>query len=207
MKTERLEKIGIYGGTFNPPHIGHVKLAEEVKKQLDLDKIVVVSAKNPPHKVMPEGSPSAEERLEMTKLAFDGLDFVEVSDIEIRREGPSYTADTMLEFHDIYPDAALWLLMGADMFMTIHMWRRPEEIFSLCRLCVLAREEGEQDMLQKQAGFLLERYGAGCDIVKNPVIEISSTQLREGIAHGAESIYLPPKVLKYVQKKGFYRGV
>ena len=116
-------KIGIYGGTFNPPHLGHMEAARTAIQVLGLDKLLLIPAGVPPHKAMPEGSPDQDQRLEMTRLAAEqtGLDNkVEVLDIELRREGRSYTAETLAQLKEQYPEDELWLLMGTDMFLTLH---------------------------------------------------------------------------------------
>ena len=119
-------RIGIYGGTFNPPHLGHLMAARTVFEVLKLDKLLLVPAGIPPHKDLPEDSPSAEQRFEMTRFAGEQLglgEHVETLDIELRRGGKSYTADTLAAIHKQYPDAELWLLMGTDMFLTLQAWR------------------------------------------------------------------------------------
>ncbi|MDR1116868.1 MAG: nicotinate-nucleotide adenylyltransferase [Oscillospiraceae bacterium] len=198
------EKIGIYGGTFDPPHLGHVIAVQEVKRELKLDRVLVIPASVPPHKELSDGSATAAQRLEMARLAFSEVKFAEVSGIEIARRGASYTADTLWELHDLYPDALLTLIMGADMFESVHMWKDAEVIFSLAGLCALSRKLEQAEALHRQADFLAERYGASCQVLKNPVIDISSSELRELIRGGAESKYLQPQVGEYIVKNGLY---
>ena len=112
-------KIGIYGGTFTPPHLGHLTAAAAVFSMLKLDKLLLIPASIPPHKDLPAGSPTAEQRLEMTRLAGEQLglgDRVETLDMELHRQGKSYTSDTLAELKARYPEDELWLLMGTDMF-------------------------------------------------------------------------------------------
>ena len=121
-------RIGIYGGTFNPPHLGHLTAAKAAFELLRLDRLLLIPASQPPHKALPAGSPSAEQRLALTRLAAEQLelgDRVEVLDIELRRQGKSYTVDTLEELRRQYPGAELWLLMGTDMFLTFQAWREP----------------------------------------------------------------------------------
>ena len=200
------EKIGIYGGTFNPPHFGHVIAVKEARRALELDRVIVIPAAVPPHKELDGKATPASDRFEMTKLAFQEVEFAVVSDIEIRREGPSYTVDTLWELHEEYPGAVFSLIMGADMFMSIHQWKSAEEIFSLSRICGLSRQDNQTEELQKHAGFLLDRYGASCEVVKNPVVEISSSELREILVRGGESKFLQPQVYDYIKEKGLYSG-
>ncbi|MDE6454668.1 MAG: nicotinate-nicotinamide nucleotide adenylyltransferase, partial [Dysosmobacter sp.] len=126
-------KIGVYGGAFNPPHLGHITAARAVFGLLKLDKLLVVPTGRPPHKQLPPGSPTPDQRLEMTRLAMEqaGLgERAEVLDLEVRREGSSYTADTLAALREQYPEDELWLLVGADMFLTLQTWYKPERILS-----------------------------------------------------------------------------
>ena len=132
-------KIGIYGGTFNPPHLGHMAAAQAAMAVLGLDKLFFIPAALPPHKELPADGAGAEHRLAMTALMADGLGEsigrrgdVEALDIELRRTGKSYTADTLEELHSRFPEDELWLLMGTDMFLTIQNWYQPERIMASC---------------------------------------------------------------------------
>ena len=143
-------RIGVYGGTFNPPHLGHLTAARTVFDMLKLDKLVLIPAGIPPHKDLPAESPTAEQRLEMTALAGEQLglgDRVEVLDIELTRTGKSYTADTLRELSTRWPEAEFWLLMGTDMFLTLHTWSRPEEIFSMAGVAAFGRTEEDSEEL------------------------------------------------------------
>ena len=135
-------KIGIYGGTFNPPHLGHITAARAVFELLKLDRLLMVPDGQPPHKDLPPGSPPPEQRLALTRLAADetGLgDRVEVLDMELRQPGKSYTAATLTRLRALYPEDELWLLMGADMFLTLHRWREPETVLSLAGIAAFGR--------------------------------------------------------------------
>ena len=118
--------IGIYGGSFNPPHKGHMLAAAQCRAALGLERVIVIPAAVPPHKALADGSPDAQTRLALTKLAVRGLDGFEVSDMELRREGPSYTVDTLRQLAAEHPDDTLWLMMGTDMFLSFSSWREPE---------------------------------------------------------------------------------
>lgn len=201
-----MKRIGIYGGAFNPPHNGHVNAAREVIEKLGLDELVVVPTKDPPHKPLPEGSPSPEERLEMARIAFEGLEHVSVSDVEIKRDGPSYTADTLRELRGICPNAEFWLVTGADMFLSLQQWKRPEEILSGCGVCALMRREGELEKLLKHAEFLEERFGARCIVLENAVYNISSTEVRRALATGRAEGLVPDRLLEHIKVKGLYNG-
>ena len=137
-------KIGIYGGTFNPPHTGHLKGAKSAIEALGLDMLLMIPDRVAPHKVIPEGSPTPEQRLHMLRLAADGEPNITVSDIELKREGPSYTYITVEDLRRQYPEDELVLIMGTDMFLCFRSWRNPERILACCSLAVLYRgEKGE----------------------------------------------------------------
>ena len=138
-------KLGIYGGTFNPPHLGHLTSARLALDALGLDELRFVPAALPPHKRLPPDAPGPEARLEMVELAADGLLLpgrVSVSGMELSRPGKSYTADTLAQLHAQNPGAELWLMMGTDMFLTLQNWREPERITALAGIC--ARPSGRR---------------------------------------------------------------
>ncbi len=200
-------RIGIYGGTFNPIHRGHLTAAKAAMEQLRLDKLLLVPASVPPHKVLPEGSASPDQRLEMTVLATAELGRkAEVLDIELRRTGKSYTCDTMRELREMYPEDELWLLMGSDMFLSLHTWYHPEVILSLAGVGAFSRlEASEDEIFRRQKRFLEENYGARVETVRNDdVIEVSSTEIREALARGEGREYLPEAVYGYILRKGLY---
>ena len=143
-------KIGVYGGTFNPPHLGHTAAARAVFELLKLDLLLLVPDGQPPHKDLPAGSPTAEQRLEMTRLAGEQLglgDKVRVLDLELRRPGRSYTAETLRQLRTQYPEDELWLLMGTDMFLTLQAWRDPATILSLAGIAAFGRTEEDTEAL------------------------------------------------------------
>ena len=148
-------KIGIYGGTFNPPHLGHITAAKAVFQMLELDRLLLIPAGIPPHKAMPEGSASADQRLEMTRLAGEQLDLggkVQVLDLELKREGRSFTVDTLETLKEQYPDDELWLLMGTDMFLTLQAWKNPEKILSLAGIAAFGRTEEVRAIMEAHFG-------------------------------------------------------
>ncbi len=202
-------KIGIYGGTFNPPHLGHMTSAGLALKALGLDKLFFVPTATPPHKALPEGTPPAEERLRMTDIAADTLRLpgrVAVSDIELCRSGKSYTVETLEEFRRQYPDDELWFLMGSDMLFSLPEWYRPEKICALAHLAAFARGTGKElSALKEQAQRLKETYGAQVTILELPqVVDVSSTQLRELLAKGEGSEYLLDPVYGYILRRSLY---
>ena len=143
-------KIGIYGGTFDPPHLGHLAAARAAAGVLGLDKLVFVPAGTPPHKELPPEAPADGQRLAMTEIAADQLlmpGVTEVWDEEMRRAGKSYTSDTLRQAKKRWPDAELWLLMGTDMFLTLQTWHEPAEIMSMAGICAFGRTEADTEEL------------------------------------------------------------
>ena len=135
-------KIGIFGGTYNPPHLGHMAAAKAAIETLHLDKLLLIPDRIPPHKELPENPVSNEDRLAMTRIMGDRLDcpdVVEVSDLEMHRTGKSYTADTLRQLRQVYPTDELWLMMGTDMFLTLHSWYQPEEILKRSGILTFGR--------------------------------------------------------------------
>ncbi|WP_191400035.1 nicotinate (nicotinamide) nucleotide adenylyltransferase [Flavonifractor sp. An306] len=202
-------KLGIYGGTFNPPHLGHLAAAQFALDALNLDRLEFVPAAAPPHKTLPEGGPSAEQRLEMVELAADGLLLpkkVSVSGMELHRPGKSYTADTLEQLQAADPEAELWLLMGTDMFLTLQNWREPEVITRLAGICTFARTQSDSgELLETQARYLQETFGARTCVLQLPhIVDVSSTQLRELLAQGRGQEYLSPAVYGYIIRQGLY---
>ena len=204
-------KIGIYGGTFNPPHLGHITAAKAVFELLGLDRLLLIPAGIPPHKAMPEGSASAEQRLEMTRLAGEQLGLgskVQVLDLELKREGRSYTADTLAVLKEQYPEDELWLLMGTDMFLTLQAWKDPEKILGLAGIAAFGRtEEDTEELFSVQREYLCKTYPQAriFTLTIPGVVDISSTELREKLAKGEGSRFLAPAVYGYILREGLYR--
>lgn len=199
-----MEHIGILGGTFNPVHNGHINMAEGFLERLPLDYMLVMPVWSPPHKQADMLLP-AEKRLKMCSLAVADDKRYRVCDMEIRRGGKSYTSDTLKELSKIHPNAQLYFLMGADMFMTLESWHEFETITRLSILCAAARHEGETKRLREFAKVLNKRYGARCIVEKIPVIDVSSTQIREDISAGKDiSALVPPKVYDYIKENHLY---
>lgn len=200
-------KIGIYGGTFNPIHLGHMEAARFAAEYLELDKLLLIPAGIPPHKTMASGAPAPDCRLVMTDLAAQAIGpMAEASDMELRREGPSYTLDTVRAVHKQYPKARLYLLMGTDMFLTFHLWRDPGEIAELCTLCAFGRSEKDtEELFAVQRAFLAEHFGAETVTLSLPhIVDISSTRLREELRLGRGQEYLDPAVYGFILREGLY---
>ena len=203
-------KIGVFGGTFNPPHLGHLTAARAVFEVLGLDLLLLIPAGMPPHKALPAGSPTPEQRLAMTRLAGQQLGLgekVRTLDVELCREGRSFTADTLTQLREQYPDSELWLLMGTDMFLTLQTWREPEKILSMAGIAAFGRtEEDTEALFSAQRDYLYRTYpGARIFTLTIPgVIDISSTQLRETLAKGEGGSLLAPAVYGYILREGLY---
>lgn len=202
----RPERIGVFGGTFNPPHNGHVHLAATLTRELRLNRVLIIPSNLPPHK-QAQMLASGQDRLRMCRLAFPSTPF-EVSAIELARGGKSYTYDTLRALHAENSGAELYLFMGTDMLLSFHQWYRPQGILQLCRLCVAARGE----MAEYRALEDYIRSGPLGDIRSRVTLciaqpfPLSSTELRERLRAGrsVEGL-LPQAVYGYIQKKGLYR--
>ena len=200
-------KIGIYGGTFNPPHAGHMAAAQQAISLLKLDKLLIIPDGQPPHKDMPEGTPPAELRLELTRLAATGLAKAEVLDVEAIRPGKSYTADTLAALHRRYPEDNLYLIMGTDMLMSFPQWHDPAGICAMATLAVLLREERDpkvQDTLQAQAQIIRKKLGGKVKLLKNNALPMSSTDVRRMLVSRAQGQMVAPAVLEIIQREGLY---
>ena len=194
-------QIGIYGGTFNPPHLGHMAAAKAAVAALGLDKLLLIPAAIPPHKALPSDTPAPEHRLAMVEKWADGMGAgVEVSALELEREGKSYTSDTLRAIRQTYPDAELWLLMGTDMFLTLHLWHEPEVILSLAGICTFGRTEQDGEALfAPQREHLQKNFDAKITTITLPgLVDISSTRLREQLENGGGGQYLLPSGYGYI---------
>ena len=198
-----MERIGIYGGTYNPPHIGHLRAAEYAIEALKLDRLLLIPTGVSPHKEMAAGASTAD-RLELLRLSAASIEKAQVSDIEIRRAGRSYTVDTLRAIREENPDSELFLLMGTDMFLSFLTWREPEEIMQLATLAVFCRgEKGERVKIEAQK-VALGALGARVELVENPVTAISSTDLRRMLIFGCADPFLMPGVGEYIRDHGLY---
>lgn len=201
-------KIGVYGGTFNPPHLGHAASARYAATALGLDKLLFVPAALPPHKALPEGTPAPAHRSAMVEIMADCLGLGEgaqVSDAEIARPGKSYTADTLERLRAQYPGDELWLLVGGDMFASLPDWHAPERIMALAGVAAFARREDGRALLHTQAARLERDFGARVRVVELPQItDISSTRLRALLPAGEGREFLEPSVYGYILRHGLY---
>ena len=197
-------RIGIYGGTFDPPHIGHLSAIKYGAEQLKIDRLIIIPAGIPPHKMLEATSSPKEDRLEMASIMSRYIDNAQVSDMELHREGKSYSVDTINEIKSRYPGDEICLFMGTDMLETFEEWRSFEKILEMCTLAVFARDAGDKERNIKNAQALREKYGGKIEIIDNEAVKISSTELRRmlGDRHGTE--YITEDVYGYILHKGLY---
>jgi nicotinate-nucleotide adenylyltransferase len=195
--------IGILGGTFNPPHMGHLVMAQEALDQLDLDRVVFMPVAVPPHKEARE-DPGAAARLELCRLAVAHDERFEVSTLEIERGGASFTVDTLRELHDVEPEHDLTFIVGGDMAQSLPAWREPEAILRLARLAVAEREGVRREDIARW----LEPLHDGDRVVffDMPRIDVSSSTIRRRVAEGRPVRYLvPDAVAAAIAEHGLYR--
>ena len=195
MSGEAPERIGILGGTFDPPHVGHLMVASDVCGALKLDRLLLVPSASPPHK-QGQVRATAEQRLAMVSAAVENDDRFAVDDLELRRPGASYTVDTLRELRARYPRAELFFVIGADQHRELHSWREPEEVARLARLAVVSREG---DQVSREGPIPVEP-------VSVTRIDLSATDVRRRIRQG-ESIryFVPDAVRELIEREGLYK--
>ena len=192
-------KLGIFGGAFNPPHIAHLIVAESVREQLQLDKVVFVASADPPHR-SDVGRATASTRFEMTKLSVDDNNFFEVSDIEIQRAGKSYTIDTLAVLEGLYPGSKLYLLIGSDNLAEFHTWKSSGEILTKCELVAFSRPDFSMKELKNE-------FAKSARIVNVPHVGISASEIRRRVKMGRSIRYMVRRnVEEYILRNGLYRG-
>ncbi|HBI85569.1 MAG TPA: nicotinate (nicotinamide) nucleotide adenylyltransferase [Ruminococcus sp.] len=199
-------RLGLFGGSFNPIHNGHLHLAEAAKNALRLSGVMLMPAGEAPHKSSDAYAPAAD-RLAMCQLAAEKLPWLSVSDLEIRKAGKSYTVDTLRMLTQEHPDTEWTLLIGSDMLLTFDTWYCWQEILQMASLCAVSREKGDLPQLRAAAASLRERAaGANIRVVTAEVVVVSSTQIRTAVQKNADcSCLLPENVVQYIQTHGLYR--
>ncbi len=212
-------KLGLLGGTFNPVHLAHLRIAEEAREVACLDQVLFIPAPDPAHKPL-AGDVPFSNRYEMVRLAIADNPLFAVSDIEARRSGKSYTVETLLTLREERPDDELYFIIGSDSFLELALWHRYAEIFSLTSLVVMERPDKEvvnpllqlpeavQDDFRQESGSLLHhKSGATIRFVPGTQLDISSSHLRELLVCGRSVRYLVPIVVEeYIAQKGLYRS-
>jgi nicotinate-nucleotide adenylyltransferase len=195
-------RIGILGGTFNPPHLGHLILAQEAYGELDLDQVLLIPAGIPPHKPV-DAEPGPEHRIALCRLAIEDEDRFAVSDLELRRDGPSYTVDTLRELSTQAPTNDLFLILGADIAAGLPQWREPEQVLQLATVAITKRRGTPRESVQRSLDEL--RGGDRAEFFEMPRIGISSTMVRRRVRAGQPIRYfVPDGVETYIFDHGLY---
>lgn len=200
-----IKRLAIFGGTFNPPHIGHLKLAECALKSLNADKIIFMTAGNPPHKNS-ENYLSGNIRYEMVKLLISDKQNYIASDFEIKKDGPSYTAYTLSELRIMYPECELCFIIGLDSFYNLEKWYKPDVIFKNAVIAVSLRGGVNSALFEKKRVYYEKKFNARFEFISMPQIDISSSQIRLKIKNG-ESIkgLTTDTVEKYINDYNLYK--
>ncbi len=192
-----MRRLGILGGTFNPPHRGHLALAIHARRQLALERVLLVPANTAPNKPGRDEDPGPSERLAMCRLAVAEVDGVSVCALEIERGGVSYTVDTLRALHASHPEAELTLIVGGDVASTIGSWREPAELLALAHLAVAGRPGAPPPVLAD---------GARSSSLEMPALDVSSSMVRDRAAHGQPIEELVGAgVARYIADHGLYR--
>ncbi|MBE6960026.1 MAG: nicotinate (nicotinamide) nucleotide adenylyltransferase [Ruminococcaceae bacterium] len=199
-----MANIGIYGGTFNPPHIGHIRAACCAVSALGLQKLLLIPDRIAPHKEMPAGSPTPLQRLEMVRLCAGDDPYLEVTDMELKRDGPSYTYQTVQALKEQYPDDSLYLLIGTDMFLTFRQWKNAEYLWNNVTLGVFYRGQKDEVVAIARHKEEMEALGAKIVLIENPVVDISSTQLRRMLVMDCAGQFLTCEVEEYIRANKLY---
>ncbi|HEV7495347.1 nicotinate-nucleotide adenylyltransferase [Baekduia sp.] len=199
------DRLGILGGTFNPPHLAHLLAAQEAYDQLELDRVLLMPVATPPHKEAAD-DPGPEVRLELCRLAVAGDDRLAVSDLEVARGGASYTADTLRALHALHPGVDLTFIVGGDMASSLPTWREPAEVAALARLAVAERQGARRaDILERLA--TVPGAAERAEFFDLPRIDLSSSLIRRRVAAGHPIRYLvPDPVTAYIAQHGLYRS-
>lgn len=198
-------KVGIMGGTFDPIHIGHLLLGEFAYEQFKLDEIWFLPNGDPPHKDKKEMDTSLKHRVEMVKAAINGSDHFKLS-LHEAKEGVHYTYKTMREFHELYSGSEFYFILGADSLFSIEKWRYFKKIFPTCTILAAMRDDKDVGDMEKQISYLIETYHAKIELLKAPLLEISSTTIRERAANGLTVHYMvPDAVADYIKDYHLYK--
>ncbi|MDE3130182.1 MAG: nicotinate-nucleotide adenylyltransferase [Acidobacteriota bacterium] len=199
------ERVGILGGTFNPLHLGHLICAQEAHLQLGLDRVILVPAGQPPHKPLDAADPGAEHRLELCRRGVAADSRFDVSEVEVRRPGPSYTVDTLAALNSLLPDTELFLIVGGDVAAGLPAWREPERVLSLATLAVAKRRGTRRQAIDDALAGL--RGGERALFFRMPRIGISSTEIRHRVGRREPIRYLvPDAVASYIDEHRLYGG-
>ena len=197
-------KIGVFGGTFNPPHVGHVQSAKTASEYLGLDKLIIVPSAKPPHKPLPDGTPHADFRMNMAKLAFEDIPNAVISDIEIKSGNVCYTVDTISELKHEFPDSELYLLVGTDMYLSLKSWKNWEKLVKLAVPVVFSRNNNLKSEIENFSLNLHKQFDVRAKIVDNDVLDISSSEIRDKLLSRQGVNYLAENVYSYIIRNRAY---
>lgn len=202
--------VGIMGGTFNPIHLGHVNLAKAAYEQFGLDKVIFIPTGHPPHK---KGSVivSDEHRMKMVELAIEDYPYFEASDMEIKREGNTYTYDTLKELKSQNTQDEIYFIIGADSLFNLEKWFKPSEILKMCVMVAADRDDIPEEEFQAKIDYFNEKFSADIRPLKVPMLDISSTEIRNAMkdntltnADNVNIELIDSKVLSYIQENKLY---
>lgn len=201
-----MARIGILGGSFNPPHLAHLVCASEAAAQLGLERVLLTPVAKPPHKDA-ERDPGPQERLELCRLAVAGDERLGVCDLEVRRGGSSYTVDTLRALHAQTPEDDLTFIVGGDIALGLPSWREPETVLELASLAVAEREGAvREDVAERLRASFPDRWAARVVFFDMPRLDISSSQIRRRVAEGRSIRYLVPEpVAEHIARGRLYR--
>lgn len=197
-------RIALYGGSFDPPHLGHLEAARTVMRELGPDKLLIIPANLPPHKALPAGSPSAEQRLCMCRMTFESVRGAEVSDLELRRPGRSYTADTVRQLLELYPGDRFILVVGTDMLLSFEHWNEFKFLLGSCALTAFPRENGERAELEECAARLREMYSADVTVLDHAPRPMSSSNIRAALPRRQGAQLLEGRTYETIVREGWY---
>ena len=198
-------KIGIMGGTFDPVHIGHLLLGEFAFEQFDLDEIWFLPNSNPPHKNTGTKGTEFTHRANMIAAAIKDVPHFKLSYHE-ETPGYHYTYKTLLEFRELYPDHDYYFILGADSLFSIETWKYFREIFPSCTILAAMRDDKDTDDMKRQISYLTKHYNAHIELLRAPLLEISSTTIRERVNAGLTVKYMiPEKVEEYIKENNLYK--
>ncbi|NLX63633.1 MAG: nicotinate-nucleotide adenylyltransferase [Clostridiaceae bacterium] len=198
--------LGIMGGTFNPIHYGHLLMCEGIREEFNLEKIIFIPAKTPPHKDNTKII-EAQDRLRMVELAIGDNPFFEASEIEMKREGASYTVDTLRLIKEQENNKEISLIIGADSLVQFETWKDYREIFKLAVIIVASRPDTKEDILSSYINKFRKEYGANIQKYSGKAMDYSSTEIRKRVGMGLSIKYMvPPEVERYIYENGLYKN-
>lgn len=199
-------KIGIMGGTFDPIHIGHLLLGQFAYENFNLDEVWYLPNGNPPHKETDETEAALHHRIDMVQLATADIPYFKVNLFEATAEEHSYTYSTMREFNRLYPEHEFYFILGADSLFSFEKWKHFREIFPTCVILAAMRDDKDADSMQSQIRYLRARYNARIELLQAPLVEISSTTIRQRAGKGLSVRYMVPDcVADYMTEHRLYR--